>query len=146
MVPGPLMCTSSDYYPGYKPNITAANPFNSRTWFNMCMKSDYIAYVSCFCRCINWLNALGAAVSRGRCSPPLLYTHLSGVWVHVSFLSALHLSQYWLLSATEKLILYPHFSVNTMYAESLHKYNHIDVCIMGQHLENIRIILQNKSP
>jgi len=112
----------------YKPSITTANPFNSRTRFNLCRKSDYTAYVSCFCRCINWLKALGAAVSRGRCSPLLLYTHLRGVWVHVSFLSALHLSLYWLLSATEKL------SVNTMYAETLHRYNHIDVCIMGQNL------------
>lgn len=116
------MCTSSDYYPGYKPKITTANPFNSRTRFNLCRKSDYIAYVSCFCRCINWLKALGAAVSRGRCSPLLLYTHLSGVWVYVSFLSALHLSQM-LLSATEKLILqYIHIFQLTPYAESLHKY------------------------
>lgn len=67
------------YYHTYKPNICTANPFNSRTRFNLCRKSDYIAYVSCFCSCINSLKALGAAVSRGRCSPHLLYTHLSGV-------------------------------------------------------------------
>ncbi len=108
-MPGPLLCTFWTTFPDIKPNIPLQSTFIQGPGL-IRAESDCIAYVISLCSCINVLKALGAAVSRGRCSPRLLRTYLSGVWVHVSFLSALRLSQYWLLSATEKLVLYPDVS------------------------------------
>ncbi len=126
-------------FPDIKPNIPSQSTFIQGPGL-IRAESDCIAYVISLCSCINLLKALGAADSRGRCSPRLLHTYLSGVWVHVSFLSALRLSQYWFLSATEKLVLYPDVSFKGIVRPNLLKmYSSSSI----QHVDELVQILLN---